>query len=630
MAVLRRKGKENMYIIPEPQQMKLTDESFTIRFDHKIVLDSSCNSQAYEYARLLQEELRSCMGYGPAITRGRSRKTAVTLSVDCIMGEEEYRLEVGNDGVRVTGGADRGLLYGIQTLRQIVRQTGACLPGMSIHDFPEIGNRGFYHDVTRGRIPTLSYLKELADNLAFYKINQLQLYIEHTYLFEGLSEMWRDDTPLTAQDILEFDAYCRKLNIELIPNISCFGHLYKLLRTKSWEHLCEMPDPGKEPFGLVDRMLHHTIDVTNEESLNLIKGMIEEFMPLFTSEHFNIGADETFDLGKGRSREKAEQVGLDRLYIDYVRQLCEFLVEKGKKPMFWGDIICDFPEFIRELPKETICLNWGYDKDQSDESTRKLAEAGAVLYNCPGVSGWNQFVNRLDVAYENIKRMCTYAFQYRTEGVLTTDWGDYGHINHPDFGIPGRIYGAAFSWNRKIPEFEEINRRISQVEFGDRSGKLVSLMAKISQSQIFDWGKAVAYIEKVGEKAGGEYLEEELTKAVESLGYTAKALEDLENIADNIRRMMPDLPARTNTMLHACLVAIQGAELFQKTGALVMSKECHSEPVIKVDGKELAAELEEWFMYYKEVWRSVSRESELYRIQDVVFRYADLLRSAEI
>ena len=155
-------------------------------------------------------------------------------------------------------------------------------------------------------------------------------------------------------------------------------------------------------------------------------------------------------------------------------------------------------------------------------------------------------------------------------------------------------------------------------------------MAKISQSQIFDWGKAVAYIEKVGEKAGGEYLEEELTKAVESLGYTAKALEDLENIADNIRRMMPDLPARTNTMLHACLVAIQGAELFQKTGALVMSKECHSEPVIKVDGKELAAELEEWFMYYKEVWRSVSRESELYRIQDVVFRYADLLRSAEI
>lgn len=602
--------------------MNLLEGTYTIRFDHKIVIDPSCSSSAYEYARILQEELRGCMGYGPAITRGRSGKMAVSLAVDCALGEEEYRLEVSTDGIRITGGADRGLLYGVQTLRQIVRQSGACVPCMSIHDFPEIGNRGFYHDVTRGRIPTLAYLKELADNLAFYKINQLQLYIEHTYLFEGLSEMWRDDTPLTAEDILEFDAYCRKLNIELIPNISCFGHLYKLLRTKSWEHLCELQDPREVPFGFVDRQLHHTIDVTNKESLDLIKGMIEEFMPLFTSEHFNIGADETFDLGKGRSLEEAERIGVKRLYIDHVRELCEFLVEKGKKPMFWGDIICDFPEVIKELPEQTICLNWGYEKDQSDESTRKLAEAGAVQYSCPGVSGWNQFVNRLDVAYENIKRMCTYAVQYHTEGVLTTDWGDYGHINHPDFSIPGRIYGAAFSWNKNIPEFDEINRRISQVEFGDRSGQLVSLMAGISRNQIFDWWMAVGYMEK----AGAELVEKALPQAAEGVQHTAEALRNLEHIADEIRRLMPNLPARTNKILHACLVAIQGVELFQKIGAWVIAGACHTEPVIETDRKKLAAELEEWFMFYKEIWRSVSRESELYRIQNMVFRYADLLR----
>ena len=602
--------------------MNLSEGSYTIRFDHKIVMDPSCNPSAYEYARILQEELRGCMGYGPAITRGRSGKRAVTLAVDCAMGEEEYRLEVSTDGIVITGGADRGLLYGVQTLRQIVRQSGACVPCMQIHDFPEIRNRGFYHDVTRGRIPTLAYLKELADNLAFYKINQMQLYIEHTYLFEGLSEMWRDDTPLTAEEILEFDAYCRKLNIELIPNISCFGHLYKLLRTKSWEHLCELPDPRKDPFGFVDRQLHHTIDVTNEESLVLIKEMIEEFMPLFTSDHFNIGADETFDLGKGRSRDEAERIGIKRLYIDHVKKLCEFLVEKGKIPMFWGDIICDFPEVIKELPEQTICLNWGYEKDQSDESTRKLAEAGAVQYNCPGVSGWNQFVNRLDVAYENIRRMCTYAYQYHTEGVLTTDWGDYGHINHPDFSIPGRIYGAAFSWNRNIPDFEEINRQISRVEFGDSSGQLVSLMAQISQNQIFDWWMAVGYMERT-EK---ELVEKALPEAAEGMRHIEAALGNLEDIADRIRGIMPGLPARTNTILHACLVAIQGVELFQKIGAWVIARECHTEPVLDVDGKRLAAELEEWFLFYKEVWRSVSRESELYRIQDMVFRYADLLR----
>lgn len=211
-----------MYIIPEPQQMNVSEGYYTILFDHKIVIDPSCGAPAYQYARLLQGELQGCMGYGPAITKGKSAKTAVTLKADDTMKDEEYHLEASADGITITGGADRGLLYGVQTLRQIVRQCGSCVPCMRIHDWPEIKNRGFYHDVTRGRIPTLPYLKEMADRLAFYKINQMQLYIEHTYLFEGLSEMWRDDTPLTAEDILEFDAYCAGLNIELIPQYLLF------------------------------------------------------------------------------------------------------------------------------------------------------------------------------------------------------------------------------------------------------------------------------------------------------------------------------------------------------------------------------------------------------------------------
>ena len=112
--------------------------------------------------------------------------------------------------------------------------------------------------------------------------------------------------------------------------------------------------------------------------------------------------------------------------------------------MFWGDIICEFPEAVQELPKETICLNWGYDADWPEDSTRKLSEAGARLYNCPGVSGWDQLVNQIRVSYENISRMCQYASNYHAEGLLNTDWGDCGHINHPDFSLPGMIYGAAF------------------------------------------------------------------------------------------------------------------------------------------------------------------------------------------
>ena len=211
--------------------------------------------------------------------------------------------------------------------------------------------------------------------------------------------------------------------------------------------------------------------------------------------------------------------------------------------------------------------------------------------------------------------MCTYALQYHAEGVLTTDWGDYGHLNHPDFSIPGMIYGAAFSWNRNIPSFDEINRQISQVEYGDRSGRIVSILARIPLCQTFEWREAIHYIETSA------------APSTKELAGTVQALHDLENISLSLRRMMPELPDRTNTMLHACLVAIRGQELFQRIGVWISVKENRTTQLLPMDGMHLATELEEWFMFYKEVWRSVSRESELYRIQNVVFRYADLLRS---
>ena len=57
-------------------------------------------------------------------------------------------------------------------------------------------------------------------------MNQLQLYVEHTYLFRNISELWRDETPLTAEEILKLDAYCQERHIDLVPSLASFGHLY--------------------------------------------------------------------------------------------------------------------------------------------------------------------------------------------------------------------------------------------------------------------------------------------------------------------------------------------------------------------------------------------------------------------
>ena len=607
-----------MYLVPKPQKMTLEDGRFYLFYDGKIVLESSCGAERFEDAVMLQKETERSLGFKLAVTAGDSAKAVIRLSVEEELEADAYRLHISEQGVELAGGKGAGLFYGIQTLRQILRQEGAALPFLTIEDWPDIPNRGVYADVTRGRIPTMEYLKQSVDRMAFYKLNQLQLYIEHTFLFEGLSEVWRDDTPLTAQDILELDAYCRKMHIELVPSLSCFGHLYKVLRTKTFEKLCELDNPGDEPFSLKQRMGHHTLNVTDEESFRFVTELIDQYLPLFTSKKFNIGADETFDLGKGKSSAKAEEVGTQRLYIDFVKRLCNYLAERGRQPMFWGDIICAFPEAIHELPENTICLNWGYGEEQSDESIQKLAKVHARQYACPGMWGWNQFVNGMQFSYANISRMCRYAWEYKAEGVLNTDWGDCGHINHPLFSVPGIIYGAAFSWNHETVEKEEINRQISVLEYGDATGEFVSLLFEIDTLKPFDWWNTVSYIEGYTAAPGKEWV--------------ADAPEHVKRLAD-IQKRLCRQAAHLNdwgkSLLKPYLVGVEGMKLVQRLGFL-LAETADEKTAVSPETAErcrgLAAEFEEWFYYFKENWRTVSRESELYRVGEVIFKYADLLR----
>ena len=91
--------------------------------------------------------------------------------------------------------------------------------------------------------------------------------------------------------------------------------------------------------------------------------------------------------------------------------------------------------------------------------------------------------------------------------------------------------------------------------------------------------------------------------------------------------LQPGLPKETRPLIHAYLTALKGIELF----ALLEIHLCERRAGLAAenaasDNFQLAAELEEWFYEYKKLWRSVSRESELHQIQDVIFWYADLLR----
>ncbi len=623
-----------MYVLPEPRSMEYQFGRYRVCYHGTIYLAEGTEPEDYRSASLLKKELQEQLGFFWEIEKGSAAKGAAAkknLKQACIVLQkkeetekekpEGYRLQINQQGIFITGESSAGLWYGVQTLRQMLRQEDAILPCLEIEDEPALPNRGFYHDATRGRIPKMEELKQMVDHLAFYKINQLQLYIEHSFLFPDFSEVWRDDTPLTAEDILELDRYCKERYIDLVPSIASFGHLYKVLRTRQYAGLCELPDAEKEPFSFPGRMAHHTIDVTQEESFELVKKMIEDFMPLFTSRYFNVCADETFDLGKGKSKEEGERIGREGLYVSFLKRICALVAEHGRIPMFWGDIICEFPDAIKELPEGTICLNWGYSPKQSAEDTKKFQEVGAIQYVCPGVQGWNSLVNDMKGAYENISRMCRYAHEYGAVGVLNTDWGDYGHINHPEFSTTGMIYGAAFSWNPHIPSRGEINPAIAKVEYEDSRGWFVDTISGLYECSIFSWYFMVAYKERCQGRAGLEAEHYDIKNVRwEAL---ADAEDQLSERELELYEEMTCMEERGRKRVYAYLLAAEGIRLFNQIGKIVGGLEEGGQ----IDKNALASSLEHWYRRYRLLWYTVSRESELYRIGEVISWYGDYLRS---
>jgi hypothetical protein len=401
-----------------------------------------------------------------------------------------YRLGITPGRIVIEAGDAVGLFYGKKTLEQIREQASGALPCLEIEDWPDFPVRGFYHDVTRGKVPKLRTLLRLADTCARYKLNQLQLYIEHTYAFRGHPEVWEGADPLTADEIRALDAHCARLHIDLVPSFSTFGHLYGWIRTEKFRHLNELDgDPLAVPFNWWDRQLHYTLDCRNPESIALVREIIAEVRPLFRSKFFNICGDETFDLGKGKNREFAEKSGAGRLYVDFLKQVMEAVREAGAVPMFWGDVIGHHPELIEEIPADAIALDWDYGTQLRDSKADLMRKAGRTFYVCPGVAGWARWMNDFRTAHRNITRFARLGKSSGASGLLNTDWGDYGHINALGLSIPGLIVGACAAWNCRASGLAEIRieAAISRLEFGDAGGTLLGLLRQAAASTRANW-----------------------------------------------------------------------------------------------------------------------------------------------
>ncbi|WP_430812687.1 MULTISPECIES: beta-N-acetylhexosaminidase [unclassified Carboxylicivirga] len=390
-------------------------------------------------------------------------------SIDTRHAPQAYHLQISEEGIQLRGGSLQGLYYGLLSLQQIAHFAidEGYWPCVSIHDEPDFERRGLMLDISRDKVPTMQSLFELVDQLAQWKINELQLYTEHTFAYENHHTVWQDASPMTALQIQQLDAYCRDHYIDLVPNQNSFGHMKRWLKHKEYEHLAELPKPGKTIWGWMSRT---SLSPVEPGSLELMKELYAELLPNFSSPYFNIGCDETVELGVGKSKALCNKIGKGRVYLDFLLQLKEEVGKHGRKTQFWGDIILNHPELIPELPKDMTALIWGYEADYPfDRHCAQFKAAGLPYYVCPGTSTWNAIIGRNANGFANLKNAAVNGKKKGAWGYLNTNWGDNGHWQPLSVCYPGILYGAALGWNVEANSNIDIAAQVSQQILKDKS-----------------------------------------------------------------------------------------------------------------------------------------------------------------
>ena len=384
---------------------------------------------------------------------------------------EGYDLIVSEKGVRITGHDPAGLFYGICTLRQLLSQFGTGLPGLFVRDWPDFPNRGVMLDISRDKVYTMETLYHLVDLLSGWKVNQLQLYMEHTFAYSQHQEVWAQASPMTAQEILDLDAYCQERFIELVPNQNSLGHLRRWLLHPRYAPLAEIQGPFQSPWGPMEGPF--SLCPVDPKSLEFVRSLYDELLAHFSSRKFNVGLDEPVDVGQGRSKAACEAYGDGRVYLNYLMDIYCEAERRGFSTQAWGDMIIQYPKLMKELPTDITILEWGYEAEHPFNEHAAVYTAEQIpFYVCPGTSSWNSITGRTSNALANLKSAAENGLAFRAAGYLNTDWGDNGHWQPLPISYLGFAAGAAYSWAYQTNKDMDIQMAISRFAFHDPSGEM--------------------------------------------------------------------------------------------------------------------------------------------------------------
>jgi hexosaminidase len=420
--------------------------------------------------------------------------------------EQGYSLVRDGSGTRIGYRDDAGLRYARQTLDQLCADRDLAGQALRVRDWPDFAVRGFMLDVSRDRVPTRRTLRRYVEVLAAARMNQLELYTEHTFAYADHAAVWAAASPLTADDMRWLDALCTAHGITLVANQNTLGHMERWLAHEPYRDRAEKPDGftiggGHRPPS--------TLQPTPENAAFAVE-LLRELAGTVRARRVNIGADEPWELGMGRSAADAAERGLAQVYLDYLLRVATPLLEDGYEVLFWADVLADHPEVADALPPAgLIPVVWqydgpaharsaldraspeqhrqwaadGFDKEALAGGFRQRAKAltavGRPFWVAPGTGAWNSLVGRLDNAVENLIDAAEVGREHGSAGYVVTTWGDHGHHEPPPVTYPPLLYGAAVSWCLDSNRGIDLAVALDRVVFTDDTGGLGPVLTTI-------------------------------------------------------------------------------------------------------------------------------------------------------
>lgn len=381
-------------IIPSPEKMETKAGEFSLHGkEMTLYAEAEVGGWLAPFRQALFPDI-------PLRQSGSKKKANVRFFMDAACPSEAYRLCITPQYIEVRAADRSGFIHAVQTLRQWQHRDEAGHPAfgcVEIADRPRVGWRSFMLDSGR-QYQSVSTIKKYIDMASMLKMNRF-----HWHLTEGLG--WRVEIkryPLltekgsragtggeqqgfyTQEEIGDIVAYAAERGITVVPEIDMPGHAEAALSA--------YPELGC--FGLPVEIpksgfTQNIFCAGKDSTLQFLKNVLDEVCALFPSPYIHLGGDEA---PKGNwdkcpdCRKRISEQGLEDshdLQLWFSAQMARHLQSKGRKAIFWGDVIYKdgYP-----LPGNVVIQWWNY------RGRKDLALRNALRHGYPVICSTNTYM----------------------------------------------------------------------------------------------------------------------------------------------------------------------------------------------------------------------------------------------